>query len=146
MKGTKLLGDAGEHYALSMFSFVGKYAAKMPDNWEGYDLVVDTGDGLAKVSVKTRSETAGWRTSKWFQFDERKKCDWYVFIFKSVTGDVRSWVMPCTVCIENSNKIKEKKKFLWQREVSWPKLIRDPLIRYENNWKLDHEPKGKVEP
>ena len=51
---SKLLGDAGEHYALSQFSFAGKYAAKMPDNWEAYDLAVQTG-GLVRVSVKTRS-------------------------------------------------------------------------------------------
>ncbi len=28
---SKLLGDAGEHYALSQLSFSGKFAAKMPD-------------------------------------------------------------------------------------------------------------------
>ena len=55
---SKLLGDAGEHYALIQFSFAGKYAAKMPDNWEGYDLAVETG-GLVRVSVKTRSESEG---------------------------------------------------------------------------------------
>jgi len=41
-----LLGDTGEHYAQSQFSFAGKYAAKMPDNWKGYDLAVETGTGL----------------------------------------------------------------------------------------------------
>ena len=44
-KNTKLLGNAGEHFALSQFSFAERYAAKMPDNWE-YDLVVETGHGL----------------------------------------------------------------------------------------------------
>ena len=57
---SKLLGDAGEHYALSQFSFAEKYAAKMPDNWEAYDLAVETG-GLVRVSVKTRSESEGWK-------------------------------------------------------------------------------------
>ena len=56
---TKLLGDAGENYALSQFSFAGNYAAKMPVNWEGYDLAVETGAGLVRVSVKTRSESIG---------------------------------------------------------------------------------------
>jgi hypothetical protein len=50
---TKLLGDAGEHYALSQFSFSGKYAAKMPDNWEGYDLAVETGAGEADPEFGT---------------------------------------------------------------------------------------------
>ena len=79
---TKLLGDAGEHYALSQFSFAGNYAAKMPDNWEGYDLAVETGAGLVRVSVKTRSESVGWKSSRWFNWDDRKDCDWFVFIFK----------------------------------------------------------------
>ena len=75
---TKLLGDAGEHYALSQFSFAGNYAAKMPDNWEGYDLAVETGAGLVRVSVKTRSESVGWKSSRWFNWDDRKDCDWFV--------------------------------------------------------------------
>lgn len=58
---TKLLGDAGKHYALSRFSLTGIYAAKMPDHWEGYDLAVETGGGLVRVSVKTRIESVGWR-------------------------------------------------------------------------------------
>jgi len=58
----KLVGDAGEHYALSQLSFAGKYAAKMPDNWEAYDLVVEAGIGTPlKVSVKTRTQSDGWK-------------------------------------------------------------------------------------
>lgn len=52
----KILGDAGEHYALSRFTFSGKPAMKMPEGWRGYDLGVETGAGLARVSVKTRSD------------------------------------------------------------------------------------------
>ena len=84
------MGDAGEHYALSRFSFAGKHAAKMPDNWKAYDLAVETGSGLARVSVKTRSETPGWRGSAWFIFDDRKDCDWFVFVFKPVEGPARA--------------------------------------------------------
>jgi hypothetical protein len=53
---TKMLGDAGEHFALSQFTFAGKPAAKMPDGWFGYDLAVETGSGLARISVKTRED------------------------------------------------------------------------------------------
>ncbi len=54
---TKNLGDAAEHYALSQFAFAGMPGTKMPDNWKGYDLAVETGDGLQRVSVKLRSES-----------------------------------------------------------------------------------------
>ena len=37
---SKMLGDAGEPYALSQFTFAGKPASTMPDGWLGYDLSV----------------------------------------------------------------------------------------------------------
>lgn len=142
--GSKLLGDAGEHYALSQFSFAERYAAKMPDNWEAYDLVVETGHGLARVSVKTRRETGGWKTGSWFVFDDRKTCDWYVFIFNTAKGLIRSWVIPSDVCFANANTFTEKRKAPWVRDVSWAKLNREPLSRYEDNWKMEHEPTGEA--
>jgi hypothetical protein len=35
---TKQRGDAAEHYVISMLGFNNIPAAKMPDNWPGYDL------------------------------------------------------------------------------------------------------------
>jgi hypothetical protein len=126
-KPGKLLGDAGEHYALSQFSFAGNYAAKMPDNWEAYDLAVETGKGLLRVSVKTRSQSASWGMSSWFNFDDRKVCDWIVFIFKPTEGLLRAWVIPY-------------RKDPWFRDISFSKLKKDPLSRYEENWSLLKKP------
>jgi hypothetical protein len=139
-KGSKLLGDAGEHYALSQFSFSGKYAAKMPDNWEAYDLAVETGTGLVRVSVKTRSESEGWKTSRWFNFDDRKECDWFVFIFKSNNGSVRSWVIPQDVILIHANKPGPGRKDAWFRDISWAKLNKPPLSLYEDNWQMNKLP------
>ena len=133
---SKLLGDAGEHYALSPFSFAGKYAAKMPDNWAGYDLAVETGSGLARVSVKTRSESQGWKTSRWFVFDERKECDWIVFIFRPNEGALRSWVLPYEVAKRYANTPGPKRRDPWSRDISWSKLNRSPLSEYQDNWSL----------
>ena len=132
----KLLGDAGEHYALSQFSFAGKYAAKMPDNWEAYDLAVETGHGLVRASVKTRSESKGWKNGSWFMFDERKKCDWLVLIFKQ-DNSVRSWVIPFDIALQNANTPGPSRKDPWMRDISWAKLNRSPLKQYENNWALE---------
>ena len=140
-KPGKLLGDAGEHYALSQFSFAGKYAAKMPDNWEAYDLAVETGHGLVRVSVKTRSESAGWVKSRWFNFDDRKDCDWIVLIFKPIDGLVRSWVIPYDIAKELGNKPGSSRKEPWFRDLSWAKFNREPLTAYEDNWSLDREPR-----
>ncbi|HUG22841.1 hypothetical protein [Piscinibacter sp.] len=137
---TKLLGDAGEHYALSQFSFAGKYAAKMPDNWEAYDLAVETGSGLVRVSVKTRSESEGWKTSRWFNFDDRKQCDWVVLIFKPNTGTVRSWIMPYVVAKAHANVPGPDRKSAWFRDLSWSRLNKLPLSAFENNWSLVDNP------
>jgi hypothetical protein len=136
----KLLGDAGEHYALSQFSFAGKFAAKMPDNWEGYDLAVETGAGLVRVSVKTRSESVGWKTSRWFTFDDRKQCDWIVFVFKPASGPVRAWVLPFAIALARANVPGQGRKEPWVRDISFSKLCREPLNAHEGNWSLDLEP------
>lgn len=133
---TKLLGDAGEHYALSQFSFAGNYAAKMPDNWEGYDLAVETGAGLVRVSVKTRSETAGFATSMWFTWDDRKDCDWFVFIFKAANGKIRSWVIPVNFVEQYSRKPAATTKSPWLRDLLWKKLTQPILAAYEDNWSM----------
>lgn len=135
----KMLGDAGEHYALSQFTFAGKPATKMPDNWTGYDLAVETGNGLARVSVKTRSETKGWKSSCWFNFDDRKACDWLVLIFRAQSGTISSWVIPFDVALANANQPGENRKDAWFRDIMWKKLQALPLAQYENNWGLFRE-------
>jgi hypothetical protein len=139
---SKLLGDAGEHYALSQFSFAGKYAAKMPDNWEAYDLAVENG-GLLRVSVKTRSESQGWKASRWFNFDDRKVCDWMVLIFKPACGPVRSWILPYELAKSCANVPGPNRKDSWFRDLSWSKLNKSPLLAFENNWSLNVNPNEK---
>lgn len=100
----KMLGDAGEHYALSQFTFAGRPGSKMPDGWSAYDLVIESGNGLVRVSVKTRSETDSWKAGSWFVFGDRSICEWLVFVFKPKTGPVRSWVIPFEIACEHANK------------------------------------------
>jgi len=137
---TKMCGDAGEHYALSQFSFAGKPAAKMPDCWPSYDLAVESGQGLVKVSVKTRRETASWHAGSWFTFDERLECDWLVFIFVSRSSKMHSWIVPFTKAREFGNKAGPNRKDPHNRDLSFAKLNREPLSRYENNWNLHPSP------
>jgi len=137
---SKMLGDAGEHFALSQLTFAGKPATKMPDGWTGYDLAVDTGQSLDRVSVKTRSETERWKAGSWFTFDERKECDWLVFVFQRKDGSIRSWVIPYSVAKDNADNRGENRKDPHMRYVSWAKLNRQPLSCYENNWALAPNP------
>jgi hypothetical protein len=132
----KMLGDAGEHCAVSQFTFSGRPATKMPDGWVSYDLVVETGTRLVRVSVKTRSESQGWRTSKWFIFDERRACEWMVFVFLPREGSVRAWVVPFGIAKSDANVPGVGRKDAHVRYVSWAKLTKGALTRYENNWTL----------
>ena len=133
---TKLLGEAGEHYAVSQFSFAGIYATRMSTNWEGYDLSVESGAGLSRVSVKTRSESAQLKGNGSFTWDDRKVCDWFVFIFKSSNGPLRSWVIPADLVHKYSNKPGAKRMDPWLRELSWRKLTQPVLAAYEDNWTM----------
>jgi len=134
---TKMLGDAGEHFAVSQFTFAGRPATKMPDGWTAYDLVVETGGGLARVSVKTRRDSIGWKNASWFIFDERLECEWLVFILKQESGPVRAWVIPFAVARQYGNVPTPQRKDPHNRDVSWAKLNRPPLDRYEDNWVLE---------
>ena len=141
-QNSKVLGDAAEYYALSQFAFAGRPGTKMPDNWEGYDLAVETGTdtgegtGLQRVSVKLRTESDGWNAASWFLFDDRRKCDWIVFIFKQKDGVLRSWIIPFTIATANANTPGPQRKDPWMRDISFEKLQKKPLCDYENNWEL----------
>lgn len=133
----KMLGDAGEHYAVSQFTFAGLPASKMPDGWKAYDLAVHSNQDLVSVSVKTRRETASWKEGSWFTFDESIKCDWLVFVFKPKDGSIRSWIIPFSVAQEYGNSPTPERKDPHIRDVSWAKLNRNPLAKYENNWNMN---------
>jgi hypothetical protein len=136
----KMLGDAGEHYALSQFTLAGHPSSKMPDNWEGYDLAVESGQGLLRVSVKTRKETEKWSKGSWFMFDDRKECDWIVFIFVGIDAKIRSWIIPFEIALESANQPGPARKNPWERDISWKKLNECPLADFEENWDLNTEP------
>ena len=134
---TKLLGDAGEHYALNQFSFAGKYAAKMPDNWQGYDLAVETGSELVRVSVLTRSESADMRYSPLFHWNHRRCCDWIVFLFQPKQGSFRSWIIPAMLAEECAMKSREWMNMPLDRELPLTRLGKPPLAEYEDNWSME---------
>jgi hypothetical protein len=129
---TKMLGDAGEHYAIAKFGFLGIPGAKMPDNWPGYDFVLEIETGLLRVSVKTRSETSKFSRSSWFSVDATSKIDWSVFIINFKSGDIRAWVIPHDKCLEHATP-KDKSV----RHISWRQLESPDLVQYRENWALN---------
>lgn len=132
----KMLGDAGEHYAVSKFTFAGCPASKMPEGWTAYDLAVETGSGLARISVKTRSESERWKSAPWFIFADNLVCDWMVFLFLPKNGEIRAWVVPFDVACKHANSVAPNRKSPEARDISLSRLSKPPLVSYENNWML----------
>lgn len=136
----KILGDGGEHYALSKFSFADIPCTKMPDGWRDYDLIVEKDNKLIRVSVKTRSETDDWDDNSWFKFNDRGTYEWIVCIFKSRRSEIRAWIIPTSVALENVKAPKENSKQPSERRLPYRKLVELPLARYEDNWGLVEKP------
>jgi hypothetical protein len=128
----KMLGDAGEHYAITKFAFSGIPGAKMPENWPEYDFVLEDGTRLLKVAVKTRSETFKFSRSSWFIVNANSKIDWSVFIINFRSGEIRSWIIPQDRCLEHATP---KDKSI--RHISWHQLELPELAQYRENWKLN---------
>jgi len=137
MNDKKILGDSGEHYALSMLGFAGLLCSKLPDNWKYYDLIVQRSNVLERISVKTRSESASFGKSSWFLFETTGKYEWVIFIVKFRSGEIRSWCIPLDVAIKHSTARDAESKNPNQRTISWGKLEEAPLNRYLDNWLLE---------
>lgn len=134
----KILGDAGEHYAIAKFSFAGAFCSKMPDNWPAYDIFLQKDDAKFCVSVKTRSETASFSQSSYFKFDAIDQSQWFVCIAKYVDGQIDAWVIPTSVVKKKFKRLesvsKGKPVVEYKTTVS---QLRSDLMRFKENWALD---------
>ena len=70
-------------------------------------------------------------------FDDRRSCDWFVFVFKPREGPLRSWVMPFGVATDHASKPGPGRKEPWIRDISWSRLNKPPLLHYEDNWSME---------
>lgn len=128
---TKQLGDGGEFYALSQFIFTGRAAAKMPDNWPNYDIIVDLNGELKKISVKTRTTSKKTFITEHCKFSANDTFDFLVCIFKS-SEKVRSWIVPANVAKKKGQISSSSKKDY--RRLSFKQL--NEMEVYEDNWSL----------
>jgi len=131
---TKQLGDGGEYYALSQFIFTGRAAAKMPDNWPGYDIAVDLNGELKKVSVKTRITPKELFSTEHCKFSDDDRFDFLVCIFKS-SKEIHSWTVPAEVAKEKGKVFNSSNKNY--RRLSFKQL--NEMEMYKNNWSLKHK-------
>lgn len=136
MNDKKLLGDSGEHYAMSMLGFNGILCSKLPDNWRHYDLIVQRDNLLERVSVKTRSESPSFGHGSWFRFESTGEYEWVIFVLKFHSGEIRSWIIPLEIAVKNSSATSKSLERSERRTISWGKLEQPSLSKYLNNWKL----------
>jgi len=136
MNEKKILGDAGEHYALSMFGFAGFPCSKLPDNWKYYDLIVQKDNKIERISVKTRSETKSFSKSSWFIFESTGQYEWVVFIVKFESRELKAWVIPVSIALKHASIPENNSLKPTDRRLSWGKLEGPELMLYLNNWAL----------
>ena len=94
-----------------------------------------------KNQRQTRSHTQGWKDGSWFTFDDRRECDWIVFIFQQDRAPVRSWIIPFDIAKQHAQTPGSASKEPHVRDISWAKLNKLPLKGYEGNWILEYEPR-----
>ncbi|QOW24500.1 hypothetical protein [Lysobacter sp. H23M47] len=132
---SKVTGDAGEWYTLSQFAFAGVAAAKMPDNWKEYDLILDFEGRLSRVSVKTRRRTEKWSSAPWFNFDDRQNnVDIIVFVLKADTS-LESWVVPFELALEHARLPSPTARDRWSRDMHLATL-QSELSCFKDRWDL----------
>ena len=132
----KHLGDAGEYYALSQFSFSGLPSTKMPDNWPEYDLIVDVNGAPKKISVKTRSNNKGKFTTEHCKFSADDNFDFIACIFIVSREEIRCWIIP--EGIANKHGDRNNKNNPSYRHISYKQLTEEEeLKKYEKNWSLE---------
>ena len=138
MNDKKILGDAAEHYALSMFGFSGLPCSKLPDNWKYYDLIVQKDNKVLRVSVKSRSETPSFSKNSWFIFDSTGQYEFVVFIIKFKCNQLRSWIIPTPVALRFADKNLGNEIQSNERRLTWRDLEKPELVKYVDNWALNN--------
>src|SRR5262249_42212125 len=133
---TKQMGDACEMLVAAELTLAGVPAMKAPDNWPDYDVIAQPWDrGPQQISVKAR--TPGERQSR-LGFNPAT-CHWLAVVLFEKEGR-RIFVIPSDIAEANSTRPPKPKKGR-PCALSFAKLLKGPLSRYKDNFKLlRHDP------
>jgi hypothetical protein len=126
---TKQRGDAAEHYVISMLGFNSVPAAKMPDNWPGYDLVAQPPDGAQPLRISVRFRIDG-KHAPYVRYKPNERFDFIALVYKRPDG-IRTWILPRSVAEKTANGKKTGTRF-WSRHT-----LEKRCSAYENNFRLD---------
>jgi hypothetical protein len=135
----KQFGDAGEHLVLAELGFAGVPAAKMPDNWPGYDLTARHPSGdVVRISVKTRSWSI---KTDFIVYSCKDEFDWLAVVLIGCPGEKvrRIFIMPRSFADDVARANQPGTKT--ENERYWP-LNKTPEIVgcYEDNFTLEALP------
>ena len=139
----KMLGDAGENFALGMLTFHGFPCVKMPDCWPQYDLIVEKNNVLQKISVKTRSKTRSFSESSWFGIDSNATFEWLICVLMVDENTIQAWIVPKNALKKVNKSVKnEAQDKLHNRptetadRISIKTLQSDKYKKFEANWHM----------
>jgi hypothetical protein len=103
---TKQRGDAAEHYVISMLGFNSVLAAKIPDNWPGYDLVAQPPDGAQPLRISVRFRIDG-QHAPYVRYKPNERFDFIALVYKRPDG-IRTWILPRSVADKTANGTRSK--------------------------------------
>jgi hypothetical protein len=133
---SKQFGDAAEFLVLSELTFAGIPAAKMPDNWPGYDLIAQPANiPPQRINVKACrwSEAPG----RFIIYKKSDDFEWIAFVLNECPGEVprRVFIIPREVLDAKAMHGKATSKVANESAVLCRRIpVQFP--EYESNFKL----------
>ena len=134
---SKQMGDACEMLVAAELTLAGFPALKVPDNWPGYDVLVQPRDNTEplRISVKSRTYKKG---SAFFEYWDANVFDWLALVILPAGDESRRriFIIPHDIAEQTARRDRPTAKTAEQRYWRIDEVSRI-FARYEDNFVLD---------
>ncbi len=135
---SKQMGDACEMLVAAELTLAGFPALKVPDNWPGYDVLVQPRDNAQplRISVKSRTYKRG---SAFFDYWDANVFDWIALVILPAGDEPRRriFIIPHDVAERTARRDRPTSKTAEQRYWRIDEIVRI-FAEYENNFALQN--------
>lgn len=137
---SKQMGDACEMLVAGELPLAGVPAAKMPDNWPGYDLIAQPTDGRPPQQISVKSRTFRHGGDTFVDYRATDQFDWLAIVL--LPGDNllnrRIFIIPRKKADDLARRDKPTSKTADLRY--WPQQeVAELFLDFENNFALSEQ-------